>query len=61
MHTMEYWLKAVLEHWVSHGMILQHWVEHSQVDSLVQMVSHTVMGLRMGKLVQVRVHVMQGS
>ena len=61
MHTMEYWLEAVLEHWVSHGMILQHWVEHSQVDSLLQMVLHTVMDLRMGKLVQVRVHVMQDS
>ena len=46
MYTTEHWLGAVLVHWVAHGMV--HWQE----DSMVQMVTHIVMSLQVGKLVQ---------
>ena len=46
MHTTEHWVGAVLVHWVARGMV--HWQE----DSMVQMVTHIVMSLQVGKLVQ---------
>ena len=45
-HTTEHWLGAVLVHWVAREMV--HWQE----DSMVQMVTHIVMSLQAGKLVQ---------